>query len=59
MTKTIKLGTFGIKLMCGWGYYAWYITPSVRIGFHKFGGGFLGCAFLKFDVCVSWGRDKA
>lgn len=59
MMKKIKLGRYGIKLTCGHGYYAWYITPSVRVGFYESGGGFFGCAFLKFDVCVSWERKAA
>lgn len=39
----------------------WYLTPSVRLGtWSAKEGGFLGVAFLRFDVClmVRWGERR-
>lgn len=40
---------------CG-GFRAWYLTPSVRLGFRR-DGFFLGVTFLQFDACV-WTERK-
>lgn len=34
---------------------AWYLLPTIRLGFFKLsGGGFLAFTWLKFDACVMW-----